>query len=279
MNEIISNMTTTLIALGADNLMAIMIVVFFIGIILKLLMYFLLKSEADFSSAFETRTHRFLNREYQDVGKLRNFHETVAYLLKRTFNESYILRRKQFRKRREDPKVNTINRMFLIETGAKTLIEDTLKQTRYHDADKAPDFRNISRFVYGSNPYFNKLWGVVPVGLMNNIFSRLPSLFIIGGIFGTFLGISNGLPALKEIDPGDIIAAQATLADFLQSMTFAMYSSVVGIFLSVCFTILNAFTSLESIYLGSVDRYTQSLELIWKDTNSSNYQAAVVSHA
>ena len=90
---------------------------------------------------------------------------------------------------------------------------------------------------------------------------------------------SNGLPALKEIDPGDIVAAQATLADFLQSMTFAMYSSVVGIFLSVCFTILNAFTSLESIYMGSVDRYTQSLELIWKESNTVNSQAPVVSNA
>jgi hypothetical protein len=237
-------------------------------------MYYLLRSEADFSSAFETRTHRYLNREYQDMGHDRNFHQIVAYLLKKTFNESYILRRKQFRKRKEDPKVNTLNKMFLVETGAKSLIEDTLKQTRYHDAGKAPNFRNISRFVYGSNPYFNKLWGVIPVGLMNN-------MFIIGGIFGTFLGISNGLPALKEIDPGDIVAAQATLADFLGSMTFAMYSSVVGIFLSVCFTILNAFTSLESVYMGSVDRYTQSLELLWKDTNSdtNSYQTAVVPNA
>lgn len=276
MNEIISNITTTLIALGASNLMAIMIVVFFIGVLLKILMYFLLKAEADFSSGFETRTHRYLNREYQDSGHIRNFHELVAYLLKKTFNESYILRRKQFRKRKEDAKVNTLNKAFLVETGAKTLIEDTLKQTRYHDTGTAPNFRNISRFVYGSNPYFNKLWGFIPVGLMNNIFTRLPGLFIIGGIFGTFLGISNGLPALKEIDPGDIVAAQATLADFLGSMTFAMYSSVVGIFLSVCFTILNAFTSLESVYLGSVDRYTQSLELLWKDTNSDNFQTAIV---
>lgn len=276
MNEIIGNFTTTLISLGANNLMAIMIVVFFIGVILKILMYYLLKAEAGFSSAFETRTHRYLNREYQDSGHIRNFHELVAYLLKKTFNESYILRRKQFRKRREDSKVNTLNKMFLVETGAKSLIEDTLKQTRYHGGGKAPNFRDISRFVYRSNPYFNKLWGVIPIGLMNNIFSRLPGLFIIGGIFGTFLGISNGLPALKEIDPGDIVAAQATLADFLGSMTFAMYSSVVGIFLSVCFTILNAFTSLESLYMGSVDRFTQSLELLWKDTNSEGFQGAMV---
>ena len=150
--------------------------------------------------------------------------------------------------------------------GAKSLIEDTLKQTRYHDTGVTPDFKGISKYVFNSNPYFNKLWGVIPIDLTNNVFSRLPSLFIIGGIFGTFLGISSGLPALKTIDPGNVAAAQATLGNFLESMTVAMYSSVVGVFLSVCFTIMNAFMSYNSLYLSLVDRFTQSLELLWKET-------------
>ena len=265
MNELITSITGTLIAFGTSNLMIIMLVVFFIAVILKFLMYILVKAEYNFASAFETRTHRFLNREYEESSSLKSFHEVVQFILQKTFNESY-LARKIFRKRREDSKVAALNKMFLVEVGAKSLIEDTLKQTRYHDSGVVPDFRGISKFVFNSNPYFNKLWGVVPIGLTNNVFSRLPSLFIIGGIFGTFLGISAGLPALKTIDPGNTVAAQATLGNFLESMTFAMYSSVVGIFLSVCFTILNAFMSFNSMYLGLVDRFTQSLELIWKET-------------
>jgi hypothetical protein len=266
MNAIINNITTTLIEYGTNNLMLIMIIVFFVGIILKFLMYFLLKAEYNFSSAFETRTHRFLNREYHETGHLKKFNDVVDFILKKTFNESYIVRRKQYRKRKEDPKVAALNRMFLIEVGAKSLIDDTLKQTRYHDTGAAPDFKGISKYVFNSNPYFNKLWGLIPIGLTDSVFSKLPSLFIIGGIFGTFLGISKGLPSLKAIDPGNIIAAQATLGNFLESMTFAMYSSVVGIFLSVCFTIMNAFMSYNSLYLSLVDRFTQSLELLWKDT-------------
>jgi len=72
---------------------------------------------------------------------------------------------------------------------------------------------------------------------------------------------------LKTIDPGDIAAAQLTLRTFLESMSFAMNSSVVGIFLSVCFTIVNAFLSLNTTYLTLVDKFTQSLELIWKETS------------
>jgi hypothetical protein len=269
MNEIITNVTAALIAFGTSNLMIIMLVVFFIAVILKFLMFFLVRAEYNFASAFETRTHRFLNQEYPESSHLKKFHEVVRFILEKTYNESY-LARKILRKRKEDSKVAALNRMFLVEVGAKSLIEDTLKQTQYHDAGVVPDFGGISKYVFNSNPYFNKLWGVIPIGLTNNVFSRLPSLFIIGGIFGTFLGISQGLPALKTIDPGNIVAAQTTLGNFLESMTFAMYSSVVGIFLSVCFTILNAFMSFNSMYLGLVDRFTQSLELLWKETSNGH---------
>jgi len=166
MNEIISNVTATLISFGTSNLMIIMLVVFFVSVILKFLMYFLIKAEYNFSSAFETRTHRFLNREYQEGSHLKKFTEVVQFILEKTFNESY-LARKIFRKRKEDSKVAALNRMFLVEVGAKSLIEDTLKQTRYHDSGASPDFKGISKYVFNSNPYFNKLWAFslkIPVG-------------------------------------------------------------------------------------------------------------------
>ena len=268
MSEIINNIVTTLIAYGADNLMPILIFVFVVATILKILMYHLLKSEYNFTSAFETRTHRYLNKEYPEEKKLNKFSDVVGFILNKTFEESYTAR-KIFRKRKEDSRVIALNRVFLVETGAQSLIDDTLKQTKYHDAGRTPDFDGIAKYAFNSNPYFNKLWGVIPIGLMNNVFSRLPSLFIIGGIFGTFLGISKGLPALKAMDPGNIVAAQATLESFLESMTLAMYSSVVGIFLSVCFTLMNTFMSFNTVYLSLVDRFTQSLELLWKETSTA----------
>ena len=269
MSAFINDICLVLINYGTDNLMMIMTIVFVVGIILKFLMYYLLKAEHSFSSAIETRTHRYLNNEYKDSKKISRFHELVEYILKKSFNEMYVARKKQFRKRKGDPSVAVLSKMFLVEVGAQSLINDTLNQTKYHNAGSPPDIANISKYVYRSNPYFNRLWGIIPIGVANNVLSILPSLFIIGGIFGTFLGISKGLPALKAIDPGNIIAAQATLENFLESMTFAMYSSVVGIFLSVCFTIVNSFLSFNNIYLSLVDKFTHSMELLWKETNSS----------
>ncbi len=269
MSEFINNICMILINYGTDNLMMIMTIVFFVGVTLKFLMYYLLRAEKNFSSAVETRTYRYLNNEYKESKKITKFHKLVEFILQRAFNEMYVARKKQYRKRKGDPSVAVLSKMFLVEVGAQTLIDDTLKQTRYHDEGSPPDIENISKYVYRSNPYFNRLWGIIPIGVANNIFSILPSLFIIGGIFGTFLGISKGLPALKTIDPGNIVAAQATIENLLQSMTFAMYSSVVGIFLSVCFTIINTVFSFNTIYLSLIDKFSHSMELLWKETNSN----------
>jgi len=275
MSDIINNICMVLIDRGAENLMMIMVIVFFICVVLKFLMYYLLKAEQGFSSAIETRTHRYLNNEYSEGKSIKKFNHLVEFILGKAFSETYVSRKKQHRKRKGDPSAAVLSKAFLVEVGAQNLIQDTLKQTRYHDSGNAPDFKGLAKYVFRSNPYFNRLWGVIPIGLANNVFAVLPSLFIIGGIFGTFLGISKGLPSLKTIDPGNIIAAQATLETFLESMTFAMYSSVVGIFLSVCFTILNTLMSYNSVYLSLVDKFIQSLELMWKETNNKADQTAL----
>jgi hypothetical protein len=268
MNNIINDMCTYLIQYGTENLMLLMFLVFLVGVVLKMLMYYLIRCEFNLSSAIETRTHRYLKSNGGGKEESVTFPGVVESILRRTYEELYLKRKRMFRKRKGDPQVAVLHRIFLVEDGARSLITDTLNQTRYHHEDNEPDFKSISKYVFMSNPYFNKLWGVIPIGMMNSVLSILPSLFIIGGILGTFLGISKGLPALKAIDPGNVMAAQATLGQFLESMTFAMNSSVVGIFLSVCFTIMNTFLALDSVYLRLVDKFTHSLELIWKDTNA-----------
>ncbi len=268
MTIMINDMCTYLIQYGTENLMLLMFLVFLVGVVLKMLMYYLIRCEFNLSSAIETRTHRYLKSNSGGKEESVTFPGVVESILRRTYEELYLKRKRMFRKRKGDPQVAVLHKIFLVEDGARSLIADTLNQTRYHHEDNKPDFKSISRYVFMSNPYFNKLWGVIPIGMMNSVLSILPSLFIIGGILGTFLGISKGLPALKAIDPGNVMAAQATLGQFLESMTFAMNSSVVGIFLSVCFTIMNTFLAVDSVYLRLVDKFTHSLELIWKDTNA-----------
>ena len=129
MSAFVNDMVATLIAYGTLNLITIMIIVFFIALILKLLLYYLLKCEFNLSSAFETRTHRYLNNRYAEGKKLNKFHEVVEFILRKTYNEMYVTRKKQLRKRKMDPSVAVLNRMFLVEDGARSLIDDTLRQT------------------------------------------------------------------------------------------------------------------------------------------------------
>src|SRR5690606_27772164 len=125
--------------------------------------------------------------------------------------------------------------------GAKRLITDTLSQTKYlHKGGKEPKFLDISRWVFESNPVFNRVVGVFPTGVFHDILNIFPGLFVIGGIFGTFLGVMQALPMLSEMDITNVESTKAIMDSFLLKMAFSMGTSVVGIILSVAMTMLNA---------------------------------------
>lgn len=147
---------------------------------------------------------------------------------------------------------------------------DFLKQARYFRKDAAsPKFVDVSKSVLQSNPVFNRLFGILPTGLINDLINLLPGLFIIGGIFGTFLGIINGLPALGTMDVSDAAASKAVMDEFLNRISFAMTSSVMGIFYSVLMTISNTAMAPQGVYSTVVNKISGSLDFLWNETETN----------
>lgn len=99
-----------------------------------------------------------------------------------------------------------------------------------------------------------------------NLLTILPGLFIIGGIFGTFLGITAGIPALKQMDPTNAAVAKSTMGFFLDNMAFSLNTSVLGIFFSVCLTVVNSVFSTKQLEKESVHKLEHGLELLWQET-------------
>ncbi|MEI8347914.1 MAG: hypothetical protein WCG27_10640, partial [Pseudomonadota bacterium] len=100
--------------------------------------------------------------------------------------------------------------------------------------------------------------------------SILPGLFIIGGIFGTFMGISRGLPELQGMDISQISQTKHVLDLFLLKVGHAMVTSVLGIMLSVAMSIINTTLSTEGLYFKTINTYTSSLEYLWHETKFNN---------
>lgn len=271
MDPITSFLVEHVIGVLAEIIMPLMFLAFLIAIVVRLLIYYVAKAEYRFTREFEKRVHRVVAQPTE--GQLHSFHKITRALLEKTYIEAFELRNK-YQRRNLDQITGITDRVFLIQEGVIRLIQDTLKQTRYFRKDSlhshSSKMIDLSKNVFDNNPVFNRLLGVFPMALLNELLNILPSLFIIGGIFGTFLGISMGLPELGHMDLGQMEATKKTMDVFLVKISQAMVKSIVGIGVSVVMSLLNTVFAPENIYYNLVNKFSSSLDQLWNETKTND---------
>ena len=179
-----------LIDVTAEVIVPIMALAFLVGVVVRVLLYYVAKAEANFAHEFEKRVQRaVMDQETSTAPRIESFHKMVRSLLEKTYVECFEKKHK-YKRRSFDHITSVTDRLFLIQEGTARLIQDTLKQTRYlrRDSANSPKMVDLTKGVFENNPYFNRLFGVFPVALMNELLNILPGLFIIAGIFGSVLG-------------------------------------------------------------------------------------------
>jgi hypothetical protein len=169
------------------------------------------------------------------------------------------------------------DRVFLVEEGVARLVSDTLKQTRYLKRENQEvKMVELTKSVFDTNPFFNRLLGAFPVSLLNELINILPGLFIIGGIFGTFLGIAKGLPELRDMDLQKIEETKRIMGMFLEGISMAMIKSILGIFLSVSMSLINTVLAPEGIFYNLINRYSAALDTLWNETTTNDYDKSEI---
>ena len=268
MMDPISNLVAQyLIPLTAQLIMPMMLTFFFGGILIRICLHYVASAESRFAFEFEKRVINHFNTA--DAPQVPSFSRLLRILLTKTHHECYNLRNKY--KRRERDHISSVaDRVFVVEDGIVAVVRDTLKKARYMRKDGAtPKMIDISKSVFENNMIFNRLFGVIPVGRLNDILGILPGLFIIGGIFGTFLGISQSLPDLGTMDMGDMNETKRVMDLFLVKISQAMIKSIIGIGFSVIMSVVNTLLAVEGTFYHLINRYAGALELIWNETSSN----------
>lgn len=248
-------------------LLPTLIVIFIAGFALRILVYYTVKRNEWFAREFEKRMNKFIESD-RPTNRL-SFFVTVKTLMERTYYELFEVRA-IMRRRKLDYVMAPGDRLFLIQAGSAFLVKDTLRQIRFlRYGGERPRFVEISKTVFQNNPCFNRVFGILPAAPVNDMLNVLPSIFIIGGIFGTFMGIMKALPDLGAMDLTNIEATKLTMGAFLTRLSFSMATSIVGIFLSVVMTIINTFLNPERIFIEVVNRFEYSLEFLWQRCESN----------
>jgi len=248
---------------------------FLVGCVLRFLIHYTVKRHEWFAREFEKRVHLFI--EKQVPGKVENvsFYVLSKKILEKTYYEIFEMREK-YRRRKYDQVMHRSDRVFLIKQGCAWLVKDILKQLKFLKwTNDTPKLMHITRATFHHNPCFNRIFGILPINVTNDILNVMPGLFVVGGILGTFIGIAKGLPELGGMDLQNVESSKLVMDKFLHEIAFAMISSILGIAFSLAMHLWNAYFSPERAYVSLVDRFETSLDLLWYRADNNDYPADV----
>lgn len=248
----------------------LMIGAFLLGVVLRTLVYWTVRRHEWFAREFEKRVGLYLEGENSDgAGESVSFYVVTKRLIERTYYEVFEDRDRN-RRRGGDAVMALGDRVFLIKQGCAWMIRDILKQIRFLKyGSQPPKLLNITKNTFSKNPCFNRVFGLIPIVGANDLLNILPGLFVIGGIFGTFLGVMKGLPELGGMDLNDASKTKDVMDKFLIQIALSMGASLVGILFSVIMTIFNTILSPEREFVHVVDRFENSLDLLWNRAHTN----------
>ncbi len=252
----------------------IMAVVFVIAIILRTLIYYTVRRHEWFSKEFEKRVNIFVDS--QNPGQVNDisFYVLSKRFLEKTYYEIFELR-DRLQRRQADPIMKIADRLFLVKQGCAWLVKDILKQLKFLKwTQETPKMLNITKATFNHNPCFNRIFGVFPIAVVNDLVSLLPGLFVVAGILGTFLGIRGGLTALGSMSVENLDATRKVMDNFLREIAFAMGSSIVGISFSLLLHVFNTIISPDRMFSSMIDRFESALDLLWYRSDSNNFPDA-----
>jgi hypothetical protein len=261
-NQAINTLIDWIVIIASDLLMPIMIMALIGGLVFRGLIYYTISREAWFANELEKRASALLESLGRD--QLASFFVTVKQLLEKNYYELFVVR-SIMKRRKPDSVASLSDRLFLVQHGCARLVQATTKSVRFIRADGVkPRFLAIAKNVFENNRCFNRVFGAIPTGIINDILNILPGLFIVAGIFGTFLGIMRALPELGAMDLADAEGSKKLMDAFLLKAAYAMGSSILGIACSVTLTLFNTACSPEKVFVGAVNRFESVLSSIWE---------------
>ncbi|MFZ9002270.1 MAG: hypothetical protein ACO20H_13265 [Bacteriovoracaceae bacterium] len=255
----------------SDNLVLGLIVLFAFAAFTRVLIHMMVRRQMWFINEFQKRVRLFLGTTGdKESTNEDSFFSMLKYNLEKTYFELFRLREK-FHRRTFDKLFIIWDKMFFIQKGAAEFIVDFLHQVRFLKQDRSePQFIDKTKASFNNNKTFGKLFGFLPVTFFDDTLHKLPSIFVIGGIFGTFLGIMHALPELSRIDIANPEESRKIMNQFLLNISFAMNTSIVGIIFSVCMSFLNSTLSPDNMYYHMVNDFSSSVDILWNKSRNNN---------
>lgn len=149
------------------------------------------------------------------------------------------------------------------KSDKKSLSNSILNEIGAFKSQHPPNFDNLAERVLDQDTYWTKLFGFLPIAPMSRLIDILPGVFVVLGIFGTFIGICMALPEIAQIDFNNLDESSEILSRFVKNVTFAMQTSIAGIMFSLILTFLNTLFPVQGVRDDIIKKVGESFEMLW----------------
>jgi hypothetical protein len=153
------------------------------------------------------------------------------------------------------------------------MIVSIQNESNVFNSNVSPDFSQLTERVMNDDEHWSKLFRFIPIDGIVRTLDILPTLFIILGVFGTFIGISMALPEIAKIDFNNLETSGATLSNFVISVTYAMKTSIAGIFYSIILTLLNTIFPIDATREKTFESVENALQTLWYHLQTDHKQS------
>jgi len=236
---------------------------FVLGALIKFSMNYSAQSQARFVAEFEKRVHRYIRGEFAHDKPPPYGRDLLEYILGRTWHEAFLLRR-QRHQRRFDRIYDVLDRVFLIDLGAKGFAFTILDYARAWNREIAPDFRPIARIAFQSTAYFNRALWFVSWEAATGFLKWLPQLFSVTGVGFALISIIARVHWFQLPEGAPFEAFRDALNAFVPVLIGCSFIALLGLGLGLLQSFFNKTMPTQAIRDQTIDCLELALKYAWK---------------
>lgn len=252
-----------ILIIASDYLIETMSAVFIIALILRFMAYRANKKDQLYYSTFTREIEKRVERD--DIGKIE-LDDIEVYIEGLLEDVSKSLPSRGVRVMKTNKEASPGRKIMSVREyagGSQSLVHSLKSETNAFKAKQKPNFDQLTHRVMSKDAHWMKLHNVLPIEGVIRVIDVLPGIFIVIGIFGTFVGITNALPRIANIDFNNISGSSSVLSIFVKDVSFAMETSIAGIAFSLIVSFLNTLFPINTIRNAISTELENCLEYLW----------------
>lgn len=260
-------MLAQILAVATDYLLILMSVSLGMGLLARYFAYRSSRDDQAYYSTFTREVEKKIQEDSENERYVSHVDEYIDEILNRTSAKLPERKLRSFKREKTEEKrglpgarVSSVNEYV---GGKNSLIHGLQSESHIFKGHHPPNFEDVTSRIMEKDLHWMKLKGILPIDKVARMIDALPGLFIVIGIFGTFLGISNALPQIAGIDFNNFEGSSGVLSAFVLDIAFAMKTSIAGILCSITLSLINTLFPIMSIREDISRSVETTLENLW----------------